>query len=765
MSRLTKFVWRLFFFGLISFVLIIIAISYGIFGYMPPMSELENPESAVASQLYAGDGTLIGKYYVVNRSTAKFSEISQNAFNALIATEDARFREHSGIDGQAVMRAVLLFGKRGGGSTITQQLAKNLFPRQNVSKLTLPFIKLKEWIMAVRLERNLTKDEIITLYLNTVPFGSNAYGIKNASMTFFSILPKDLTVDQAAVLIGMLKANTLYNPKRNPQRSLNRRNVVIDQMAKYNYITEKEAAEYKAQPLVLNYTPQSEQYGIAPYFKSTVEKFAKAWCKQHKKTNGEPYNLYTDGLKIYTTIDPILQKHAEDAVATHLKTLQASFSQINSIKTGKIWDKGVPKEVLTSAMQRSHRYKNLKEKGLSEKAILENFNTPTKMRIFTWENNKREKIVTMTPLDSIKYMRAVLQTGFIAMDPYDGEVKAWVGGASFKFFQYDHAAITTKRQVGSTIKPLLYCLAVENGYDPCGMVSTAPQKFKWQKQAYNAGGSRGGSMAMNRALALSINNASLYLLNQVGINTFIDFVHKTGISSEFEPVPSIALGVTDISVYEMLWSYTMFANSGISTQPIMVTRIEDRNGNLLENFLPQQREVIDEQTAFRMVKMMQGVVDEGTARRLRFRYGLNNEIAGKTGTTNNQSDAWFIGYTPEILAGAWVGADDRFLHFPSERLGQGAAAALPIWALFMQKALADPASGLSASAKFTPPDDFVFCQKDYFWGTGSSSGDGHNSSDSSGTPDLDFDNFGPHGEPIEIMPLPDEWKTEEKETP
>lgn len=745
MSRATKILWRLFFSGLILFALLVTAIDLGLLGYMPPIKELENPENAIASQVFASDGTLIGKYYVVNRSPAKYKDISPNVFNALIATEDARFREHSGIDGIAVLRAVLLLGTKGGGSTITQQLAKNLFPRQHVNFLTMPIIKLKEWIMSVKLEKNLTKDEIITLYLNTVPFGSNTYGIKNASLTFFNVTPDKLTVDQAAVLIGMLKGNTIYNPKRNPENSLRRRNTVIDQMVKYDYISNEEGEKYKSQPLVLNFVPQNAHEGLAPYFRRIVEKAAQAWCKQHQKPNGDKYDLYKDGLKIYTTLDPRLQRYAEEAVSKQMKLLQADFSQIPNIKNGTVWNSGAPKDVLQNVVQRSHRYLSLKENGLSEKEILKKFNTPVKMKVFTWQNKKHQKDTVMTPLDSIKYMRSFLQAGFLAVDPATGEIKAWVGGIDHKYFQYDHVNITTKRQVGSTIKPILYCLAVDVGYSPCGLVSTTPQLFKGQKAPYDAGGSKLGDITMQTALAKSINNASLFLLNQVGIDPFIQFAHKCGISSDFDEVPSIALGVTDISLYEMLWAYSMFPQKGINTRPIFITRIEDKNGNLLQSFAPVQKELINENTAYKMVRMMEGVVNRGTAGRLRWKYGLKGDIAGKTGTTNDQSDAWFIGYTPQILAGAWVGCDDRFLHFRTEASGQGAAAALPIWAFFMKKAEADPKSGISSGAKFVAPQGFVNCEEFSIWGSDSTT--------------MDNDNYpmDSASEPVEELP-PSEWQ-------
>ncbi len=710
MSRPVKILWRVFLGGLAFFIVTIVAITMGWLGYMPSMKELENPESAVASEVYAADGSLLGKYYIKNRSNSKFSEISPNVINALIATEDERFAEHSGIDGIAVLRAIAFGGSRGGGSTITQQLALNLFNERASNKIVRIFQKLKEWVVAVKLEKNLTNKEIITIYLNTVPFVDNTYGIKNAALTFFSKTPDKLTIEEAAVLVGMLKGNTIYNPRRNPERSLNRRNTVIDQMQKSNYLTADVAEKAKEKPLKLHYQKLDNHEGPAPYFRQVVEQEIKKWCKTHEKENGNNYDLYKDGLKIYTSIDPRMQRYAEEAVAQHLKSLQVAFAAQSRIKNGTIWQKGQPKEVLKSLIQRSDRYIALKDDGLTESEIDKEFRKPVKMKVFTWERKDHIKDTVMSPLDSIKYMRAFLSAGFMAMDPYTGEVKAWVGGIDHEFFQYDHVNISTKRQVGSTIKPLLYCLAVDNGYSPCRSVSTTPQQFSGQRKPYDAGGAQYGAMSMRSALAASINNASLYLLNQVGINAFIDFVHKCGVSSKIEEVPSIALGVSDISLYEMLWSYTMFPNRGINTQPIFITKIEDKNGNLLQNFTPIQKEVINAQTAHKMVLMMKGVTEyKGTAQRLRSRYGLSGDMAGKTGTTNNQADAWYIGYTPQLLAGAWVGCDDRFLRFSSTGQGQGAAAALPIWAIFFKKLLADSKTGITSSARFVEPPNFDNC--------------------------------------------------------
>lgn len=708
-KRIIKTLWAFFIAGIVLFLLLILAINWGWMGYMPSMKELENPDNSLASELFANTGESIGRYYIQDRSATKYKDISPNVYNALIATEDSRFYEHSGVDGKAVMRAVLLFGSEGGGSTITQQLTKNLFPRENKSKFFLPITKLKEWVMAVKLEKKLTKNEIITLYLNTVPFGSNVFGIRNASLTFFNKTPDKLEVEEAAVLIGMLKASTAYNPKRNPKRSLNRRNTVINQMAKYGYLSNKEAHERKQKPLKLNYHKVSHHDGIAPYFRQVVELQVKDALKDLQKPNGEEYNIYKDGLKIYTTLDPKMQKHAEAAVAQHIQELQKQFISQRKYKDGSIWKEY--DKYLQLAIKSTRRYRVLKEDGKSHEQIMGDMRTPVDMTVFAW-NKDREIDTVMSPVDSIKYMKMMLQAGFMAMDPYTGEVKAWVGGIDHTYYQYDHVNKNTRRQVGSVIKPLLYCLAVDNGFSPCGMVSTAPQSFSTIKY-YDAGGSSKGPMTMKSALAGSINNAALYLIRQVGINAFADFLSKCGIEAKIDKVPSLALGVPDISLFEMLQSYTMFPTGGTNVQPIYITKIEDKDGNILKSYVPEQKELINEQTAYKMVKMMQGVADFGTAKRLRFRYNISSEISCKTGTTNNQADAWFIGYTPQILAGAWVGCDDRYLRFGSTRLGQGAAAALPVWAYFMKRVYADKSLKIDPNAKFEAPENFNECDVSY----------------------------------------------------
>lgn len=709
-KRSVRVLWAAFFIGIASLALLVIMLNSGWLGYMPSMYELENPSSALSSDVYAADGTLIGRYYVQDRSNSKYTEISPNVFNALLATEDARFFEHSGIDpiGTVAIPFYILTGKKRGSSTITQQLAKNLFHRKNENVFTLPFIKLKEWIMAVKLERNLTKSEIITLYLNTVPYSDNVYGIKNASMTFYNKTPDKLTIEEAAVLIGMLKGNTLYNPRRHLAKATERRNVVLDQMAKYNYISNRQDDELSKQPIKLDYHKQDYHEGIAPYFRQVVEAQVKLLCKDLKKPDGTPYDLYKDGLKIYTTLDIKMQHYAEEAVQEHLSDVQKLFIAQSAYKDGSIWNAPEVKTILKASITGCDRYQMLKDDDMTDEQALREMAKPIKMRVFAW-NDVHYKDTVMSPIDSIKYMKVFLQAGFMAMDPFTGEVKAWVGGIDHTFFQYDHVNINTKRQVGSTIKPLLYCLAVDNGFSPCGTVSTAPQSFPgYMNHPYDAGGSEHGDVTMKYALALSLNNAALYILKQVGIPAFVDFVHKCGIAN-IDKYPASALGVSDISLYEMLGAYSMFPSGGINTQPYYITKIEDKNGTLLKNFTPIQKEIINAGTAYRMVNLMRGVVDFGTGKRMRYRYGIKSDIAGKTGTTNNQADAWFIGYTPQLIAGTWVGCDDRVFRFKSEALGQGSAAALPVWAYFIKRVYADRSLGISPDATFKVPDGYNDC--------------------------------------------------------
>jgi penicillin-binding protein 1A len=699
---------------LLLFILLVIGIENGMVGYMPSLAELENPQNAVSSEVLAADGTLLGRYYVLDRSNSKFNEISPNIINALLATEDARFYEHAGIDPVATIAIpfYVLMNKKRGSSTITQQLAKNLFPREKKSTLTLPFMKLKEWVLAVKLERNLTKREIITLYLNTVPFSDNVYGIKNASMTFYNKTPDKVSIDEAAVLVGMLKGNTMYNPRTRPKRARERRNTVLELMEKHNYITSAQYETLRAKETPLDYHKIDYHDGLAPHFRQVVEQYVKEAIKDLQKPDGTPYDIYKDGLKIYTTIDMRMQNYGEEAVEEHLTNLQKQFLAQPGYVDGAVWKrKGAVNNILMGAIKTSDRYQMLTiGQDMTHEQAMKELAKPIKMKVFAW-NARRYIDTVMSPIDSVKYMKLFLQAGFAAMDPFTGEVKAWVGGIDHKFFMFDHVNSNTKRQVGSTIKPLLYSFAIDNGFSPCGIVSTAPQEFpEFLDHPYDAGGSDEGDIPMKTALAKSINNAALYILKQVGIDPFVDFAKKAGITSRLDPVPAIALGAADISLFEMLGAYSMFPNGGMHTEPYFLTKIEDKNGMLIKSFAAKQKELINANTAFKMVKMMRGVVNAGTGGRLRYRYGIHNDVAGKTGTTNNQADAWFIGYTPQLLAGVWVGCDDRVFRFRSERLGQGAAAALPIWAFFMKRVYADPKTGIDPAKVFVAPKGFDDCE-------------------------------------------------------
>ena len=676
---------------------------------MPSLAELENPQSAISSDVYAVDGSLLGRYYVLDRSNSTYNEISPNVINALLATEDNRFYEHAGIDPIATLRVIFRLGHAGGGSTISQQLAKNLFPRTSHSFLSLPFMKLKEWVLAVKLERNLTKNEIITMYLNTVPFGDNVYGIRNASMTFYYKAPDKVSIDEAATLIGMLKGNTIFNPRSHPKKAKDRRNVVLEQMYKYNYINQTSLDTLKAKETPLDYHKIDYHDGLAPYFRQVVEQQVKQVCKDIKKPDGTPYDIYKDGLKIWTTIDVRMQRYAEEAVQEHLTEWQKAFIAQPGYKDGSIWSKPAIVNILNASIKSCDRYVQYRNQDASEAKAMLMMKTPIKMRDFAWTKNHYKDTV-MSPIDSIKYMKVFLQAGFISMDPFTGEVKAWVGGIDHSFFQFDHVNVNTKRQVGSTIKPLLYSFAIDNGFSPCGEVSTLPVDFP-TKQGYNADKAAhyDAQVTMKVALAKSINNAALYVLSQVGIAPFVDFVHKCGITSRIDPVPAVALGVSDISLYEMIGAYSMFPAGGMNTQPYFISRIEDKNGTLVKNFAPEQKEIINANTAFKLVKMMRGVVNFGTGARMRFKYNIRNDVAGKTGTTSNQADAWFIGYCPQLISAVWVGCDDREFRFRTEQMGQGAASALPIWAMYMKRVYADKKLGIDPNKVFKIPKGFDDC--------------------------------------------------------
>jgi penicillin-binding protein 1A len=707
MSKAVRIFWRLFFFGLIGFIIFILLINIGLLGPLPSLKDLENPSIMVASEVYADDGTLMGKYYEdkSNRSNVEYQDISPNVIHALLATEDKRFYEHSGIDGWGTLRALVKLGRDGGGSTITQQLAKNMLGHGSRNIVLRMVEKMKEWIIAIRLEKNFTKEEILALYLNDVPFGDNIYGIRNASQTFFQKEPDRLSVDESAVLIGMLSGNRLYNPRKNPKAAIERRNTVMNRMVEEKFLSEQEAAELKLKPIDLdNYRKLNENNGLAPYFRDFIREELKKWCKEHKNpASGEPYNLYEDGLKIYTTINPRMQTYAEEAVAKQMPALQKIMNMQSNIRKGSVWKDR--ENTLESFVRSSDRWQNLEDDGMSEADIRKTFTQPIPMKVFSW-NERREKDTVMTPLDSIKYNRQMLETAFMAMDPMTGAVKAWIGGIDFKTYKYDHVNMNTKRQVGSSIKPFLYCNAIEDvGYTPETLVANEAQYFDGFGLVPASGeckGKGGDTVTMATALAYSLNCASASIMKEVTPSRFVEFLKNINIQSPLEPYPSICLGAVNISMYEMMWSYSMFPAGGFSTKPYYIVRIEDKNGNVLARFDTERKEVISQNTAYTMCRMMQGPVDIGTAAGLRNRLGLA-ELGGKTGTTNFNTDAWFFGYTPQLLAGVWVGCEDQFIRMES-KLGEGAAAARPIWEYFFAKALADKNLGLNRQAKFIQPE-------------------------------------------------------------
>jgi len=702
--------WITFFSGLTAFILLIVLLSMGVFGKLPSLQELENPSLVLASEVYADDGTLMGKYYTDkgNRNHVDYGAISPNVIHALVATEDERFYEHSGIDAKGVLRAVLKLGKDGGGSTITQQLALNMFNgERSHSRIRRVVQKFKEWIIAIELERNFTKEEILSLYLNDVSFSDNVYGIRNAARTFFQKEPADLSVDEAALLVGMVNNPSIFNPRTNPKAALERRNIVINRMATNHFITDAEAAGFKLQPIDLgHYRKLDENNGVAPYFRDVLRGDLKKWCKEHiNPATGKPYNLYQDGLKIYTTINPRMQTYADTAVARGMPGLQKILDAQPGIANGAVWQGHL--NILEAAMRSSDRWRNEKDDGLSDAAIRNSFHQPVQMRIFAW-NAAHEKDTVMTPMDSIKYHRQMLQTGFMVMDPITGAVKAWVGGIDPKTYKFDHVNINTKRQVGSTIKPFLYGLAIEDfNFTPQTQCEAVQQYFP-EYNAYvpaRVHRTAGGTRTMAVGLAWSINEVAAYIMKQFGPEgpkRFAEFIHQLNIPTAVEPYPSLALGACELSLYEMLWGYSIFPSGGFSTQPYYISKIEDKHGNLLAQFSSEHKEVISQSTAYTMTRMMQGPVDFGTAAGLRQRLGVA-EMGGKTGTTNDNSDAWFMGYTPQLVAGVWVGCDDRFIHLNSGG-SLGAQAARPVWEYFFSKALADNTLGLDKQARFARPD-------------------------------------------------------------
>ena len=695
-------------------ILFVFLVGFGVFGSLPKVDELLNPKNNLATIVYSGDMKILGKYYSENRVNVAFEKIDKDVVNALIATEDVRYYEHNGVDFKALLRSffgVFTGGNRGGGSTISQQLAKMMFPRERLNKLELVVRKLKEWIIATQLEKYYTKDEILALYLNKFDFLNLAVGIKSAAQIYFNSNQDSLKIEQAAMLVGMAKNPSLFNPIRHNEICLKRRNVVLNQLVKYGYLSSLKYDSLKVLPLGLSFRPEDHNDGLAPYFREYLrDVFLKNWCKSHINSETEaPYNIYKDGLKIYTTIDSRMQNYAEEAVYDHMNDLQKMFSKecLNKKNAPFAWNvsKQEIEGIMNSSVKRSDRYRQLKEDGLSHEKIIEIFHKPVPMRVYSL----RGDIDTiLSPYDSIKYYKSFLQTGFMAMEPQTGYVKAWVGGINHKYFKYDHVKVS-KRQVGSTFKPFVYALAIQEGLSPCHQVPNIrtcinmPDGKDWCPDNSDGLKGTGQMITLRRALALSVNYVTAWIMKQYGPHAVVNLVKRLGVTSQIPEVPSICLGTADISVFEMVAANSTFANKGTYIQPTFISRIEDKNGKVLEEFIPNSNEVFSEEKAYTMIQLMRGVVQEGTGSRLRgAKYKLNNQIAGKTGTTQHNADGWFIGLTPELAAGCWVGGEDRSIHFNSITEGQGASMALPIWGKFFVKVYADKTIKLS-KADFTKP--------------------------------------------------------------
>jgi penicillin-binding protein 1A len=681
----------------------IYSVKNGKYGQLPDYHELKNIRNHVASEVYSADSVLLGKYYLVNRTNASWSEISPNIINALIATEDVRFFEHKGIDKRSLARVLvksllLKNESSGGGSTISQQLVKNLYGRKTYQRFGMAINKIKEAIIAHRLENIYSKEEILTLYLNTVSFGENVFGIEAATERYFSTTPKDVTLNEAAVLIGMLKATTSYNPRANPEKAKSRRNIVIGQMVKYDLLNKSVADSVKVSELSLKYKYITHNDGLAPYFRETVRLEIQKLLNQHPKPDGTTYNLYTDGLRIYTTINSKMQKYAEDAVSGHIKTLQAQFFKHWKNKNTN----GKTDAAVVQAKLRSPRYKELKAQNVSEQQIDKIFVTPVKMKLFTWDGEQEQE---MSPLDSIRYYQHYLSAGFLAMEPSTGKILAWVGGVDYKHFKYDH--IRSKRQVGSTFKPIVYAAAIEKGLEPCNYISNERETYEqlenWSPA--NADGNYEGFYSMQGALMKSLNTVTTKLMLETGTEPVINLAKRMGISSNLPEVPSLGLGTASISLEEMISAYSTFPNRGYRATPYHLEKITDADGKVIIDFsekAPPKVKAMEEKTADIINYFLKTVVESGTAADLRAKYGLRNEIGGKTGTTQKQADGWFIGYTPDVVAGVWVGHDDPKVHFNTPGMGQGSKTALPIWANFMKQVYATPEFEEQKKARFTP---------------------------------------------------------------
>ncbi len=745
MNKRLKFLlwfWGLFAAGVLALYLIFVSIVRGWVGYLPPLDELQNPKNTYASEIFTEDMTSMGRYYIKeNRVGVKYTDLSPYIIDALVSTEDARFYEHTGVDFKALFRAVLKLGRAGGGSTLTQQLAKQIWsPRaNNIFERALQ--KPIEWVISTQLERLYSKDEILLMYLNQFDFLYNAVGIQSASYVYFYTTPSDLKIEQAAMLVGMLKNPSLYNPIRHPQRALNRRNTVLSQMVKYEKISQQDYDSLSVMPVEVKYHSVDHKQGLAPYFREFLRltltaKEPKAsnysewnqlqyeidhrewetnplygFCQKNTKPDGTHYDLYQDGLRIYTTIDSRMQKYAEQAVSEHMQDMQKRFFNEKKGKSYAPFSRDLSKEeidgILSRSMRQTDRYRALKRQNWSEQAIRDNFNTPIEMEVFSYEG---QIDTVMSPMDSLRWIKHFLRCGFMSMDPHTGHVKAYVGGPDFKQFQYDMVTLG-RRQVGSTVKPYLYTLAMDEGMWPCdktvndSVTLIDGNGVAWTPRDDHVK-NQGDTVTLSWGLQQSSNWISAYLMSLYTPNQLVRLMRSFGIQGQLDPVVSICLGPCEVSVKEMVDAYTTYPNHGIRIDPLYVTRIEDKQGNVIATFHPQQREIISELTSYKMIYMLRNVMDHGTGVRARFKYGLKMPAGGKTGTTQNNSDGWFVGFTPSLVSGCWVGGEDRAIHFDRMSDGQGASMALPIWAIYMQKVLADESLPYSPDEQFDVPDTF-----------------------------------------------------------
>ena len=735
-----KWFWILFFGGVISIVLIFQLAAWGYLGEMPEFQHLENPQTNLASQIISSDGSTLGKFYLDdNRTPVDYEDLPQNLVNALVASEDIRFYDHSGIDAIGFARALFFLGKRGGASTLSQQLARQIYvgPRSRNLVETIKQ-KIKEWVIATQLERRYTKEEIIKMYLNIYDFGNNADGIRSASRIYFGKEPIDLKIEESAMLVGMLQNSSLYNPLRREELTWNKRNLVLSQLAKYDYISDVEKDSLQAMKINLNYNPENHREGLATYFRMYLQGFMNKWIKENPKPaiEGErdTWSLYLDGLRIYTTIDSRMQANAEEAVQEHMERLQAEFFHQNTPdrnSTAPFLDleKSEIDGIMERAMKNSDRWREMKRQGKSEKDIRASFNKKTEMTVFDWKSDAHEKDTVMTPIDSIRYYKMFLRTAMMSMEPQTGHVKAWVGGVDYRHFQYDNV-YQGARQAGSTFKPFVYAAAIDQlRLSPCYELPDTQYCIEAEKHGNpepwcpkNSEGKFSGEMyTLKRALANSKNSVTAQLIDRVGPKSVVSIVKNLGITGEIPEVPSIALGTHDINVYEMVGAYGTFVNQGVYVKPVMVTRIEDKNGTVLFEYVPETKDVLSKEVSYAMVNLMEGVTQGGSGTRLRttgydkwrpeykeiitgYPYEFKNPIAGKTGTTQNQSDGWFMGMVPNLVTGVWVGGDDRAIHFKTITYGQGASMALPIWALYMKKNYANEELGVS-DGEFPKPEN------------------------------------------------------------